>query len=74
MLVNPDGTEAELYNIPNDPMEMRNMVNEEPGIAKKLKDELLKWDDTLPYNDVYENYKPKSHKWVWPEEKRGVLR
>ena len=71
LLINPNGSEAELYNILTDPMEMRNMVNEKLEIAKTMKDELLKWNSKLPYNERFENYRKVKHKWQWPKEKRG---
>ena len=43
LLMNYDGTGAELYNMETDSKETINMVSENTKLAEKLKDKLLKW-------------------------------
>jgi arylsulfatase A-like enzyme len=48
LLVNADGTGAELYDLASDPHEATNRSAEEPEIAARLKEELLRWRNSLP--------------------------
>jgi len=48
LLMNPDGSRVELYNIVNDPTELNNLAHRETKIVTKLKAKLLAWQKTLP--------------------------
>ena len=48
LLVNADGAGAELYDLAADPNEARNLAGEKPDEAKRLRDVVLKWRQTLP--------------------------
>ncbi len=48
LLVNRDGSEAELYNIPKDPGEENNVAKQHPQIAERLAKKVLAWRKTLP--------------------------
>ena len=48
LLMNPDRSRVELYDIPKDPMEMTNLADAKHDIVKKLSDMLLAWYKTLP--------------------------
>jgi arylsulfatase A-like enzyme len=72
--VNPDGTKKELYNIPQDPLELNNMVNEKPELAKAMEDKLMKWNVTLPYYDRVESWRPNRFDWSWPKENTGMIK
>ena len=48
LLVDDDKDNSELYNLETDQYENKNIVNEHPEIAKKLKIELLNWRKSLP--------------------------
>jgi arylsulfatase A-like enzyme len=48
LLLNPDGDRVELYDIPNDPMELNNQVDVQPDLVKSLSDQVLRWQATLP--------------------------
>lgn len=47
-LMNHDGTRKELYNIPNDPMEMTNLSEKHSDVVKNLSAKLAAWQKTLP--------------------------
>ncbi len=48
VLVNADGTGAELYDIEADRNETQNVADENPEIAKRLTNEALEWRKSLP--------------------------
>lgn len=48
LLLNPEGDRVELYDIPNDPMELNNQADFHPDIVKSLSEEVLNWQATLP--------------------------
>ena len=48
LLVNPDGTAAELYDIVQDPDERHNVAKDHPEIAGNLSRQVLAWKKTLP--------------------------
>jgi len=47
-LLNADGTGPELYDLPADPNETKNLADAQPERADKLKSTLLQWRRTLP--------------------------
>jgi arylsulfatase A-like enzyme len=48
LLVNPDGTNVELYDLEADPNETTNLVSRQPDVGKKLCDDALTWRRALP--------------------------
>jgi arylsulfatase A-like enzyme len=48
LLVNADGSCAELYDLANDRSETKNLAAEKPDIAKRLSDAALAWRKSLP--------------------------
>ena len=48
LLVNADGSDAQLYNIQRDPNEATNVASEHPEIASRLTKLALDWRQTLP--------------------------
>jgi arylsulfatase A-like enzyme len=48
LLINADGTGAELYDLALDPNETNNLVSEKPAIAKRLTEQALEWRQSLP--------------------------
>ena len=48
LLVNPDGTSVELYDLQADPNETTNVVSRQPDISKKLCADALAWRRALP--------------------------
>jgi N-acetylgalactosamine-6-sulfatase len=65
LLMNPDRSRIELYDIPKDPTELNNVVDRHPDVVKKLSRQLLKWQQTLqpgPIEDV-----AGSNAYPWPK-------
>lgn len=48
LLMNPDGSRTERYNLKENPCEVDNLANENPGIVKRMSQQLLEWHNTLP--------------------------
>lgn len=65
LLMNPDRSRVELYNIPADPMEMNNLAAAHPDLAGKLAARALAWQKTLPPGPV----EPSAGRndWQWPK-------
>ncbi|MBT4485699.1 MAG: hypothetical protein HOC71_18685 [Candidatus Latescibacteria bacterium] len=65
LLMNPDRSRIELYDIPQDPSELNNLKNLHPGVVNRLSELVLEWQATLPegpiHKDAGSNYYP------WPE-------
>lgn len=52
LLMNPDRSRLELYDIPNDPSEVNNLASREPRLVQRLATLLLGWQETLPPGPV----------------------
>jgi len=48
LLVNPDGSRKELYDIPADPQEREDLAGRHPEVAERLSKRVLAWRKTLP--------------------------
>jgi arylsulfatase A-like enzyme len=48
LLVNADGTGAELYDLSKDAREAKNLAADKPEVAKRLTDKALTWRKSLP--------------------------
>lgn len=48
LLLNPDRSRVELYDIPQDPTQLSNIAEKHPEIVARLSDRVLAWNKTLP--------------------------
>ena len=48
LMMNPDGSRTELYNLTRNPCEVDNLANEYPEIVEQMSRELLEWHNDLP--------------------------
>jgi N-acetylgalactosamine-6-sulfatase len=66
LLMNPDRSRLELYDIPNDPSEMTNLSEKHPDVVERLAGPLLAWQGSLPQGPV----DPGAgwNKYPWPVE------
>jgi arylsulfatase A-like enzyme len=48
LLVNADGTGAELYDVAADPRESKDVAGDYPDLARRLKESAIKWRAGLP--------------------------
>ncbi|MFN7933355.1 MAG: sulfatase-like hydrolase/transferase [Bryobacteraceae bacterium] len=71
LMMNPDRGRVELYNIPKDPMEVRNVAPENPQIVERMAAKLLAWQKELPAGPL----DPGAGKndYPWPKETKGKL-
>jgi N-acetylgalactosamine-6-sulfatase len=67
LLMNPDRSRIELYDIVNDPTELDNVANQHSGLVSKLSKKLLKWQTTLPPGPVEQV--AGSNAYPWPKSK-----
>ncbi len=66
LLLNPDFSRVELYDIPRDPMELNNLADRRPEIVKDLAAKALAWQKTLPLGPI----EPTAGKndYPWPRD------
>ncbi len=65
LLMNPDSSRVELYDIPKDPSELDNIADRHPDIVKKLSGQVLAWQKTLPPG--YVDPDAGSNAYPWPQ-------
>ncbi len=65
LLMNPDRSRVELYDIPGDPTELDNVADQHPEAVKRLSEQLLKWQGTLPTGPVEKE--AGSNAYPWPK-------
>jgi arylsulfatase A-like enzyme len=56
--------EAELYDLKNDPLEIKNVYGEHPEIVARLKARLLAWDEAMERQKA--RYAKKEKRWIIP--------
>jgi len=66
LLMNPDHSRIELYDIPADPTELDNVADRHPDVVKELSRKVLKWQKTLPPGPVEKV--AGSNAYPWPKE------
>jgi arylsulfatase A-like enzyme len=68
LLLNPDRSRIELYDIPQDPTELNNVAGQHPEIVQRLAERVLAWQKTLPAGPV----EPAAGKadYPWPGTKK----
>jgi N-acetylgalactosamine-6-sulfatase len=63
LLMNPDRSRVELYDIPRDPGEMTNLAQAQAGVVKRLSGPLLAWQGTLPKGYVHPEAGRSGYSW-----------
>jgi N-acetylgalactosamine-6-sulfatase len=64
LLVNPDRDRVELYDVPNDPMELSNRAEGHPEVVARLYERVVQWQSTLPAGPV--DADAGSNAYPWP--------
>lgn len=62
LLLNPDRSRIELYDIPSDPTQLTNIAEKHPDVVNRLASKLLAWNQTLPEGPI----DPGAGKAVYP--------
>lgn len=67
LLLNPDDSRIELFDLPRDRMQFQNVAAEHPDVVERLKTRVLAWRQTLPEGPV----EPAAGRddYPWPGEK-----
>ncbi len=68
LLMNPDRSRVELYNIPKDPMEVDNIADDNPKVVKALAKKLLAWQKTLPTGPIGSG--AGKNDYAWPKSQQ----
>ena len=63
LLLNPEGDRVELYDIPNDPMELNNKAEFYPDIVNSLSEEVIQWQATLPEGPYHHDAGSNAYPW-----------
>jgi arylsulfatase A-like enzyme len=64
LLLNPDLSRVELYDVVTDPTEVNNLANVHPEIVSQLSDQALSWQATLPPGPYSDD--AGSNEYPWP--------
>jgi arylsulfatase A-like enzyme len=67
LLFNPDGSRTELYSIPDDPMELDDLAEENPKVVSTLSKKAITWQNELPEGPIHPE--AGSNAYPWPEER-----
>ena len=63
LLMNPDRSRVELYDIPCDPSERDNLADRHPDVVEKLSQRVLQWQATLPKGPVDKDAGSNAYPW-----------
>ncbi|MCI0333456.1 MAG: sulfatase-like hydrolase/transferase [Planctomycetes bacterium] len=66
LLMNPDRSRVELYDIPRDPTELSNEAEREPEVVERLASRVLAWQKELPPGPL--DASAGSRDYPWPSE------
>ncbi|MDX2036276.1 MAG: sulfatase-like hydrolase/transferase [Isosphaeraceae bacterium] len=69
LLLNPDGSRAELYDIPADPGETKDRAEAHPDIVERLRKQAIEWQRTLPAGPFDKN--AGSNAYPWPKQRKA---
>ena len=63
LLLNPARDRVELYHIPSDPMELNNVADQHPELVRRLSEQVLAWQTTLPDGPVHPTAGSNAYPW-----------
>ncbi len=66
LLMNPDRSRVELYDIPADPRESNNLAARQPQVVERLATKVLAWQKTLPPGPVEPVAGKDDYRWPRP--------
>lgn len=63
LLMNPDRSRIELYDIPRDPTQLNNLAEKHPEVVHRLAEKVLAWQKTLPAGPVEASAGKSDYPW-----------
>jgi len=63
LLLNPDGSRIELFDIPSDPTELNNVAGSHPDLVKRMSGTVLAWQKTLPDGPMHPDAGSNAYPW-----------
>ncbi|MFN0112131.1 MAG: sulfatase, partial [Blastocatellia bacterium] len=63
LLLNPDRSRVELYDLPRDPAQLNNLADKHPDLVKRLSEQALAWQKTLPPGPVQPAAGRNDYRW-----------
>ena len=66
LLMNPDRSRVELFDIPADPTELLNVAKDHPDVVQRMSEKLLDWKATLPPGPVDDDAGKNDYPWPVP--------
>jgi hypothetical protein len=63
LLLNPDRSRVELYDVPRDPMELRSLADREPQVVERLAGAAQAWSGALPAGPVDPAAGSNAYRW-----------
>ena len=63
LLMNPDRSRVELYDVPADPRELDNLAGRQPEVVEQLAEKVLAWQKTLPPGPVDSAAGSNAYRW-----------
>lgn len=74
LLLNPDRSRVELYDLTSDPTEVDNRAAEHPDVVERLSEPLLAWKSRLPPGQSDRDVGSNAYPWPRPEKVRSSQR
>jgi arylsulfatase A-like enzyme len=63
LLMNPDRSRVELYDLVRDPTQLDNLADQHPAIVARLSKSILDWQKTLPPSPVEPTAGRSDYRW-----------
>ncbi len=63
LMVNPDGSRTELYDIPKDPTQLTNLADRHPEVVDDLRRQVVQWQKTLPDGPITDDAGLNDYPW-----------
>lgn len=72
LLMNPDRSRVELYDIPRDPMQVGNVAAAQPDVVARLSEKVLAWRKELPAGPLDPGAGMNDYPWPGTASKKGA--
>lgn len=74
LLLNPDGSRVELYDVPNDPTQLDNVAEHHPDVVERLSGQVLAWQKELPPGPKDADAGSSDYPWPAEGQRQGAGR